>query len=116
MIYTVAAVGVQCVTDKVMLTKEKQNRETRFSIRATRKEREIITRAAARLNKSVSEFVLENALETAEALELDDAHFVVSRERYEAFLAALDEPGKPVPALKKLFSEPDIFDGSENRA
>ena len=69
----------------------KENRATRFSIRATPKQKELIARVALRSNKTISEFVLENALEAAEALELDNANFVVSREKYEAFLAALDE-------------------------
>lgn len=87
----------------MITTKEK--RETRFSIRATAKQKDLISRAASRSNKSISEFVLENAVEAAEALEMDDANFVVSREKYEQFLAALDELPKSIPALRQLFSE-----------
>lgn len=83
----------------------KENRENRFSIRATTKQKELIVRAALRNNQTISEFVLENAIEAAEASEVDDANFVVSRERYEQFLAALDEKPKSIPALRKLFSE-----------
>lgn len=83
----------------------KENRATRFSIRATSKQKDLIARAASRSNKTISEFVLENAVEAAEALEMDDANFVVSREKYERFLAALDEPPKSIPALRKLFTE-----------
>ncbi|HMS39425.1 MAG TPA: DUF1778 domain-containing protein [Pyrinomonadaceae bacterium] len=83
----------------------KENRATRFSIRATPKQKDLIARAAVRSNKTISEFVLENAIEAAEALEMDNANFVVSREQYEQFLAALDEPPKSIPALRKLFSE-----------
>lgn len=83
----------------------KENRATRFSIRATSKQKDLIARAARRSNKTISEFVLENAVEAAEALEMDDANFVVSRETYEQFLAALDEPPKSIPALRRLFSE-----------
>lgn len=83
----------------------KENRATRFSIRATTKEKDLIARAALRSNKTISEFVLENAIEAAEALEADDANFTVSREQYELFLAALDEPPRSIPALRKLFSE-----------
>lgn len=90
--------------------KAKENRESRFSIRTTPRQKELIVRAANRLDKTVSEFILENALETAAALEGDDAHFMVSREKYEAFLAALDEPTKPIPALQKLFSETSVLD------
>ncbi len=46
----------------------KANRESRFSIRATKKQKELIARAAARSNKTISEFVLENAIEAAEAV------------------------------------------------
>jgi uncharacterized protein (DUF1778 family) len=83
----------------------KENRATRFSIRATAKQKDLIARAAIRSNKTISEFVLENAVEAAKALETDNASFVVSREKYEQFLAALDEPAKSIPALRKLFSE-----------
>jgi uncharacterized protein (DUF1778 family) len=89
---------------KVMIT-TKENRATRFSIRATPKQKDLIARAAVRSNKTISEFVLENAVEAAEALEMDNANFVVSREKYEQFLAALDEPPKSIPALRRLFSE-----------
>ena len=80
-------------------------KENRFSIRATAKQKDLISRAASRSNKTISEFVLENAVEAAEALEMDDANFVVSREKYERFLAALDETPKSISALRKLFSE-----------
>ena len=83
----------------------KENRETRFSIRATAKQKELIARVASRSNKTISEFVLENAIEAAEALEMDNANFAISREKYEQFLAALDEKPKSIPALRKLFSE-----------
>lgn len=80
-------------------------KENRFSIRATAKQKDLIARAALRSNKTISEFVLENAIEAAEALEADNANFAVSLEKYEQFLAALDEKPKSIPALRKLFSE-----------
>ena len=80
-------------------------KENRFSIRATAKQKELIARAASRSNKTISEFVLENVIEAAEALEMDNANFAVSREKYEQFLAALDEKPKSIPALRKLFSQ-----------
>lgn len=88
----------------------KVNRATRFSIRATAKQKDLIARAASRSNKTISEFVLENAIEAAEALELDNADFVVSRKKYKEFLAALDESPKSIPALRKLFSDKSALD------
>ncbi len=80
-------------------------KENRFSIRATATQKNLIARAASRSNKTISEFVLEHAIEAAEALEMDNANFAISREKYEQFLAALDEKPKSIPALHKLFSE-----------
>ena len=88
----------------------KANRATRFSIRATAKQKDLIARAASRSNKTISEFVLENAIEAAEALELDNADFVVSRKKYKEFLAALDESPKSIPALRNLFSDKSVLD------
>jgi uncharacterized protein (DUF1778 family) len=83
----------------------KENRENRFSIRATARQKELIARAATRSNMTISEFVLDNAVAAAEALEMDNANFIVSREKYEQFLAALDEPPRTIPALRRLFSK-----------
>ena len=87
-----------------MITSTKENRATRLSIRATAKQKDLITRAASRSNKTVSDFVLENAVEAAQALEMDNARFVISREKYDEFLAALNEPPRSVTELKKLFA------------
>ncbi len=73
------------------MIKAKENRDDRFSIRATAKQKELIAHAASRINKTISEFVLESALEVAEALELDNADVVVNREKYKQFLAALED-------------------------
>lgn len=92
----------------------KENKPTRFSIRATAKQKELIARAASRSNKTISEFVLENSIEAAEALELDNARFVVSREDYDAFLKKLDEPPRSIPALRQLMSDPTSIDVPTN--
>lgn len=92
----------------------KENRGTRFSIRATAKQKELITRAAARRKQSISEFVLENSIEAAEGLELDDAYFVVSRDDYDAILKKLDEPPRSIPALRQLMTDPTSIDVPNN--
>ncbi len=94
----------------MLQTKTKVNRESRVQFRITPQQKDLIERAAARSNKTVSEFVLENVLEAAEALELDNAHFVVSREKYETFLAKLDEPTKSKPNLRRLMTGKSVFD------
>ena len=92
----------------------KENRATRFSIRATAKQKELISRAAARRSQSISEFVLENSLEAAQALEMDNGKFVLNPEDYKALLEMLDEPPRSIPALQKLLSEPHLIDVPNN--
>ena len=55
--------------------------------------------------------MLENALEAAEALEMDNANFVRSREKYEEFRSTLDKTPTAKPNLKRLLTEPGLFDG-----
>ena len=98
-----------CTQEFVMIT-TKENKRTRFSIRATTKQKELIAWAAARSNKSISEFVLENSVEAAEALEAENAHFVVSLEDYDALLKKLDEPPRKIPALQQLMADPTSID------
>jgi predicted DNA-binding antitoxin AbrB/MazE fold protein len=49
----------------------------------------------------------------SEAESLDNALFALSPERWDAFCSALDAPAKVVPALRKLLTEPSVFDGSD---
>ncbi len=41
---------------------------------------------------------------------LDQAHFVLSPERWEAFCALLDRPPRQIPALQKLLTQPSVLD------
>ena len=47
------------------------------------------------------------------ALESDNASVVISRESYEQFLAVLDEPPKPIFALRQLFSKENVAEENE---
>lgn len=45
-----------------------------------------------------------------EISELDYADFVITQEKYEKFLAILDEAPKSIPALRRLFCEESVID------
>lgn len=91
-------------------TQTRKAKETRIYIRATIRQKELIARAAEKEKKSASDFVLENALSAAEAVVADDANFTLSRDRFEAFCAALDAPPRSIPALRKLLTDESVFD------
>jgi uncharacterized protein (DUF1778 family) len=58
----------------------------------------------------VSDFVIESALARAEETLADRRHFGLNAEQWEAFMAALDAPPRELPRVKRLFSEPSIFE------
>jgi len=67
--------------------------------------------AAARASRrSVSEFVLESALDRAREALPDRQHFGLDAARWKAFLAALDAPPRPLPRLQRFLTEPRVFE------
>jgi uncharacterized protein (DUF1778 family) len=71
----------------------------------------LLVRAARVRQTTLSNFVLENACQAAEQVLADQVHFVLSPAQWEQFCAALDAPPRELPALRKLLTEPSVFDG-----
>ncbi len=76
-------------------------KESRLNIRCDSHARELLDRAATYAHVSVSEFVLSHALASAEKLVQANERISLKPADFQAFLAALDAPVKPAPALKK---------------
>ncbi|PIO97418.1 DUF1778 domain-containing protein [Pleomorphomonas carboxyditropha] len=64
--------------------------------------RRLIDDAAAVLGKTRTEFMVESARRQAIDVLLDQRLFALEPERYDAFMAALDNPPAPGPKLKAL--------------
>jgi len=78
-------------------------KESRLNIRCDLHSRELLDKAAAYSRVSVSEFVLKNALASAEEVVQAHESITLKPEDFLAFLAALDAPLKPNAALKRAF-------------
>jgi uncharacterized protein (DUF1778 family) len=78
-------------------------KESRLNIRCDNHARELLDRAAAYARMSVSEFVLTNALASAEQVVQAHEAITLNPSDFQAFLAALDAPAKPNAALKRAF-------------
>jgi uncharacterized protein (DUF1778 family) len=79
-----------------------ETRKAPINIRALATQRSLIDKAAAALNKSRSDFMLEAACREAENVLLDQRLFFLQDEEFDAFEAALKAP---VPeAMKKLLT------------
>lgn len=84
-------------------------KERRLSIRATEPEKAILAQAARARHTNVSQFVLQASLDAANAILMDQTEFRLPPEQWEAFCQRLDAPPKDIPALRQLFSEPELF-------
>jgi uncharacterized protein (DUF1778 family) len=89
-------------------------RSEKLDLRLTPAAKQMLYRAAAAAQRSVSDFVLESALERAEETLTDRKHFGLNAERWEAFMAALDAPPRTVPRLEQLMHEPSIFENTDS--
>lgn len=85
-------------------------RSDRIDLRIDPKAKEALQAAALLKHKTVSEFILENALSAANEVLADRRHFVLNAEQWEAFQTALDASPRALPRLERLMREPGFFD------
>lgn len=79
-------------------------RKSLINLRVTRRDRDLIDRAAVALGKNRTEFMLEATRRAAEDALLDRSLFRLEPARFEAFQASLDAPAKPPMALRELLA------------
>jgi uncharacterized protein (DUF1778 family) len=76
---------------------------SRLNIRCDSHTRQLLDKAANYAHVSISEFVLSNALASAERVVQEHESITLKPKDFEAFLAALDTSAKPNAALKRAF-------------
>jgi len=85
-------------------------KETRLSIRASDPDKTLLAEAARARHINVSQFVLQASLDAARAVLAEQTDFRLPPEQWEAFCRRLDAPPQSIPALRRLFAEPEPFD------
>jgi uncharacterized protein (DUF1778 family) len=85
-------------------------RSEKLDLRLTPSAKATLQRAAAAAQRSVSEFVLESALERADEALIERRRFGLDDTQWQAFLAALDAPPRRHPRLERLLQEPGVFE------
>ena len=81
---------------------ERAGRGVTINLRADEVKRSLIDRAAERLGKNRSEFMLEAACREATAVLLDQRFFLLDEKAYKRFIAALDKPPAENSRLRRL--------------
>ncbi len=85
-------------------------RSEKLDLRLSPSAKATLQRAAAAAQRSVSEFVLESALERADEALIERRRFGLDETQWQAFLAALDAPTCRHPRLERLLQEPGVFE------
>ena len=85
-------------------TVERPKADTTITMRLPVQTRELIDRAAATVDKTRTEFVLESARERALDVLLDQRVFHLDAAASEAFAEVLENPPAPVEALRSLMA------------
>ncbi len=92
-------------------TRSPDAKETRISVRIKPAQKALIARAAQLRRETLTEFVLENALQAASQLIAEEKHFEMTPEQFRRFCRALDAPpAKNLKAMQRLLNEPSVLD------
>lgn len=83
-------------------TMECGGRRVTINLRADNTKRELIDRAAKRIGKNRSEFMLDAACREATEILLDQRLFLIEERAYRRFTEALDAPPAENKRLKRL--------------
>lgn len=79
------------------------SKTNRLHIRCDDRTRQLLDRAAGYAHVNLSEFVLSRAVAAAEQIVQEQESITLAAEDFDAFLAALDTPAQPNPALQRAF-------------
>jgi uncharacterized protein (DUF1778 family) len=79
-------------------------KDGRLNIRCNLRARQLLDKAAAYMQVSVSEFVLSHAVASAEQIVQEREAISLNPDDFRAFLDALDAPSQPSDALVRALS------------
>jgi uncharacterized protein (DUF1778 family) len=92
-------------------SRQASTKETRISVRIKPAQKALIARAARLQGATLTEFVLDNALEAASQLVAEEKHFEMTPEQFRRFCRALDAPpARNLKAMQRLLNEPSVLD------
>lgn len=84
-----------------------------INFRATDRQAEILRRAASATDKTLTDFVLDSAVDRAERILADRRWFSATPEQWEAFVDLLDAPLPSTAKFRTLQRRPDVFADDE---
>lgn len=89
-------------------------RTEKLDLRLSPEAKQTLHAAAIAAHRSVSEFVLDSALAQANETLADRQRFGLTATQWEAFTEALDAPVRDLPRLRRLLSQPSVFERADS--
>ena len=86
------------------------SRSEKLDIRITPEAKRLLLQAAKERHTSISQFVLESALNSASAILAERSRIGLNAAQWQTFMAALDAPPRRHPRMERLLNEPTILD------
>lgn len=96
-------------TASARTTSTRPNKSQRIEVRATGRQETILRQAASATDRTLTDFILDTAVDHAERILAERRWFVASPEQYDEFLRVLDEPLESTEKFEKLWSRPTPF-------
>ena len=88
----------------------------KVQLRLRPEQKAVLVRAAELRNTNLSNFMLEHAIDAAQQVLAERTEIIMSPAEWRAFCKALDAPPRSIPALKKLLTQPSVFDAARKAA
>lgn len=92
-----------------MSTDVRAQKDQRINLRATRRQEALIRRAAEATDHTLTDFILDSAVDQAHQVLADRRWFSATDEQFAEFLRLLDEPLPSTEKFERLFSRPSPF-------
>ncbi|MBI5427513.1 MAG: DUF1778 domain-containing protein [Nitrospinae bacterium] len=87
----------------------KNRKESNISFRISKNDKELIRRASEMTHTNMTEFIVSKSRDAAIEVLGQQTAIKLSKPDWERFCAALDNPPKTNPALRKLLKTPGVF-------
>lgn len=84
-----------------------------INFRTTERQAEILPRAATATESTLTDVVLDSAIDRAERIPADRRWFSVSQEQWDAFVELIDAPLPLTAKFRALQRRPDVFTDDE---
>jgi len=81
----------------------------RWDFRVAPETDRLVRQAAATVEQTLTDFVVDAAVIEAERLLADRTHFALEAEQWDRFVELLDRSPQDNPGLEKLFSRQSVF-------